>query len=429
MMNAFFRKILILILHDRYYDLYFWFFFFRKNTPFNNGKKSLLIINHVFEQDIEALEQVNHEYNFVIISAFTLRNVGTLLFPPEVESFKIFNSHELDPIKRRYEKILQRFVRKLKTQLHITAVVSPSDNFFYIRQLVPILQSNAIPFIVIDKEGTICPAYFTHFASYIRANCPLISDKILVWSERQKKFWIASGADHNKIEVAGQPRSDFWRDPKRWMGKQDLPIPGLRPQSKMILFFTYDPWAYTPDYMVEKGEMHWDTLRNETHAVLYNYGKMHPETDIVIKMHPQQLDKNEIKKTIDSLDLPNIFLSTGSIISNQLIVHADCIIGFQSTALIESMLTDKPIIYTFWGEARDRWSEDLIPFHKTEGVLVAASPADLNRMIDQCLTSPELSKAQLKARQLFVDEYFYRVDGHASERTLEAISNYLRSRE
>jgi hypothetical protein len=52
--------------------------------------------------------------------------------------------------------------------------------------------------------------------------------------------------------------------------------------------------------------------------------------------------------------------------SNGLIVNADCIIGFQTTALIEAMVTEKLIIYTFWGEAREKLSLDLIPFKRTE---------------------------------------------------------------
>ncbi|MFH1171407.1 MAG: CDP-glycerol glycerophosphotransferase family protein [bacterium] len=415
------ERILHAVIGDRSYDLVYWWLFFRTTPVPRNKKKTLIILNHVFEQDLEALELANHTFNFVILSAFLLRHVGTSMFPPSVENFRIYNSPELEPIRKRYRKVVDRFVRRLKDTYHPVAMIAPSDNFFYVRELVAALRDQGIPYFVVDKEGTICPAYFIHFADYIKENCPLIAEHILVWSERQRQFWEKTGVASSKITVVGQPRSDFWRQPQRWLAKNDLGIPGLRPDAKVILFFTYDPWAYTPDYMIEKGEMHWDVLRDQTHHALFTLAQEHPELDFIIKAHPQQLDRVEIQQEIDRYGVKNVFLVTGSTLSNHLIVNADCIIGFQTTALIESMLTDKPIIYTFWGEAKTKWSNDLIPFDTTKGVLVAESPEALRQSVIDAIAYPELTPEQRSAREHFVQEYLQMVDGHSSERTLREL--------
>ncbi len=416
------------VFSDHYYDLVLWYLFFSRTPVPQGSKKNLLIINHVFDQDIEALGLANNDFNFIVLSGFTLRYLGTELFPPSVESYIAYNSPEMDAIKRRYRKIVDRFVRRLKKKYHIAAVVSPSDNFFYVRELIPALHDHGIPYIVVDKEGTICPAYFTHFAEYIQKNCPLIADHILVWSERQRLFWERTGVEHSKISVTGQPRSDFWRQRSRWKKKRELGIDGLRPGNKLVLFFTYDPWAYTPDYMIEKGEMHWDVLRADTHETLFSFARAHPEVDIVIKAHPQQLDLNEIRKEITVHQTANVHLARGPELSNHLIVNADVIIGFQTTALIESMVTDTPIIYTFWGEARDRWSKDLIPFHETSGVLTAHGPQELRESLETCIANPALTADQRNARNEFVNEYLSDIDGHASDRTLAEIKKFLDQR-
>lgn len=380
----------------------------------------------MFDQDIEALKIRNTQFSFIFLNAIHLRNIAMTIFPPSVESYSSYNSPELAQLRQRWNRVMQRFVGKLRAQFDIHGVIAPSDNFFYVRELIPVLHNVAIPYIVVDKEGTICPAYFTHFAQYIKDTCPLLADHILVWSERQKLFWQKTGVAADRISVTGQPRSDFWKQPERWMQKSELGIAGLRTNAKMFLFFSYDPWAYTPDYMVQKGEMHWDVLRTETHDVLFSFAKSHPEIDLVIKLHPQQTDLPEIENAVKNSGVKNIFLTTGPGISNQLIVNADCIIGFQTTAIIEAMITPKPIIYTFWGEAKDRWSQDLIPFHECSGINTVTSTQQLHEQLVRNLEAPELSVEQRSGRDAFVEEYFTSVDGQSAIRTLQTLDHLLK---
>ena len=250
-MKSFAIAILKRLILDFYFDLIYWYLFFRiTKAPPPNGKRNILIINHVFDQDIEALQLANREFNFIVFNAAILRFIPAQIFPAEVESYIAYNRPSMAPLKRRYRKVIDRFTKRLIKKYRLVAVISPSDNFFYVRELIPALHEHGVPYYVVDKEGTICPAYFTHFAEYIKNNCPLIADHILVWSERQRAFWEKAGVSAQKITVVGQPRSDFWKQEERWKEKTNLRISGLRPEAKLLLFFTYDPWAYTPDYMI-----------------------------------------------------------------------------------------------------------------------------------------------------------------------------------
>lgn len=425
-MRSIFRQLLRKILGQRYCDFFLWLFFFRSIKKPQTNKIPVLLINHMFDQDIAALEKANDTFHFITLDAKILRNIATTFFPETVERYAIYNGVELAATRIHWRTCMDRFVQKLIKQYSIRAVLAPSDNFFYVRELIPALQNKHVPYIVIDKEGTICPAYFIHYAKYIQENCPFIADLILVWSKRQKDFWIQSGVAENTIQVTGQPRSDFWKQPGQWKMKGELGINGLRTEAKMFVFFSYDPWAYTPDYMIDKGEMHWDELRADTEDVLYSFAKRHPEVDVIVKLHPQQNDLEEIRLKIAHQGLSNILVVTGPSISNHLIVHADCIIGFQSTALIEAMVRDTPIIYTFWGEAKDRWSEALIPFHQSSGVTTARNQGELRTALETSLQSTAISETQRTARDEFVEQYFSVVDGQAAKRTLNAISNFLK---
>jgi hypothetical protein len=416
-------KLLRSVLGNRYPDLVLYQGFFRRVRRPPPGKPALLLLNHVFDQDIEALERANHWFTFVPMDAQVLRDAGGAVFPPTVESYSVFNAPEMAERRARYRRAMDRFSDRLIT-LGIRAVVAPSDNFFYVRELIPSLRAKGIPYFVVDKEGTICPAYFTHFADYIRQQCPLIADHILVWSERQKQFWLRAGASTERITVTGQPRSDFWKQPERWRTRDQLGITGLRSSAPMVLFFTYDPWAYTPEYMVERGEMHWDTLRADTHAAIYTFAERHPEVDVVIKAHPQQTDRPTLEAEWRKHRLPNVHLAFGATSSNHLIVNATVVVGFQSTALIEAMLTDKPILYTFWDEAV-RWANDLIPFHETAGVTTVHSPTELIEKLTLAVGTGGITSEQQKNRNTFLAEYLPNVDGHAAERTLVRIQELL----
>ena len=394
----------------------------------------------MFDQDIEALSLANDKpderrarstpeggakvdgaFELISIDAAPMRAAAKSIFTVDVERYATYNSPELAPLRRRYRRAVGRFADQLIRRYQPVAVAAPSDNFFWVRELIPALRERVVPYLVLDKEGTICPAYFQHFARYIKDECPFISEHILVWTERQRDFWQRTGVPPAKITVTGQPRSDYWRQPARWIDQRELGIGPVREHAKLLLFFSYDPWAYTPDYMIEKGEMHWEVLRGETHAEIYAFAQRHPEVDVVIKAHPQQPDVPTLRAEAASRGLTNVHIATGPKISNHLIACADVVVGFQTTALIESMVTDKPIIYTFWGEARDHWASDLIPFHETTGVDVAGSPAELATMLDAAIAKPALSDARKAARKAFVEEYLGNVDGGSSRRTLDRV--------
>lgn len=415
------------ILGDTYFHFLWWWYLFRKtDRPSDPSKPVILLIDHMFQQDIAALERANRLFSFVTVSANVLRVAADQVFPPAVESYAVFNGSEIQSLRQRYRRLLQTLVARFIKKYHIVAVAAPSDNFFYVRDLIPVLQDHHLPYFVIDKEGTICPAYFTHFAQYVHDNCPLLADHIFVWSERQKQFWMKSGVIPERITVTGQPRSDFWRQSERWLAKENLSIAGLRAAAPLYLFFSYDPWAYTPDYMVAKGEMHWDSLRADTHQVLFTFARQHPDIDLVVKTHPQQPDIVAVRKEIEATGLKNIFLATGAISSNDLIVNAHCIIGFQTTALIEAMVTDKPIVYTFWGEAKDRWADNLVPFHLTTGVDTVTNPDRLLTAMTSAIALPKIRPDQRQARNQFIAEYFTVVDGHSAERTIKGMARLLR---
>src|SRR5947207_3424044 len=83
----------------------------------------------------------------------------------------------------------------------------------------------------------------------------------------------------------------------------------------------------------------------------------------------QAVDLSDLRAEHEADPLPNVHLMTGNT-GSQLIVLADAIVGFQSTVMIEAMLTTKPVIYVGCDPVHDRFESGLIPIHRSGGVAI-----------------------------------------------------------
>jgi CDP-glycerol glycerophosphotransferase (TagB/SpsB family) len=188
------------------------------------------------------------------------------------------------------------------------------------------------------------------------------------------------------------------------------------------VFFTYDADTYlrTTEALADRP---WKALRDASHAAFRELAREHPDVEVVIKAHPQQVELAEVQQEFAADPQPNVHVMAGASTASHLIVLADVIAGFQSTVMIEAMLTQKPVIYAGWGPAHDAHAAGLVPIHTSGGCLVPTSPDDLARMLRAALSGnlapgPDM----LQRRRAFTDRYFYGADGHVSERVLTAVA-------
>lgn len=384
----------------------------------------ILIINHFFDQDIEAILDANTRQRIFVLPYQAIRELATIHLPQRCESdWNDYHDPALAPQRSAYRADLVQVVDRIEAAFPFDVVVTPSDMFFWIRELVPEVQSRGKPFVVIDKEGTITPHFFTSYARQILRENPFVSDHILVWSPRQEKFWQLAGVRPESIHVIGQQRSDFWSRPDKWPTKEDLGI-GLRPDAPMLLFYSFLPHTYIPIDIYQRGEVGWDALVKESHEAVLAVAERFPDWDVVIKTHPQEDSRQARRQLASRGGLHNVRLVTGARLSNVLNVRAEVVTGFQTTALIEAMIPgERPIIYAFWGDAKDKWSEEIIPFHKSGALTVATSPTAYREALIGAMSNPAaaLPPEQIAARRRFVQEYFWKPNGQAGRRTLDKL--------
>lgn len=383
----------------------------------------VVVIDHNFIQDIEALRDVSstEQTNIIRIPYESFYLLAGCYFCEDSRDGS-YLAEEIQLPREQYNKMLRRLFLVWRPKKFITVFVCPSDSFFWIREIIALLHENMIPCVVVDKEGTISPHSMEHHSRQIVERYPFISDRILVWSERQSEFWQRTGVAAEQIRIVGQPRSDFFFNTSAWLPRFSLPG-GNKP---LILFFTFETDAYapTPGYHI------WRDLRDDIDESIVTLAKRFPEKVFVVKTHPQQQDRLSVERKFTVAGLQNIVVCHGAELSRHLIVHAAVVIGFQTTALIEAMLAGKRVVYAEWSRAVFANRHHLIPFHEAKGIDIVDSQQEFDGLLEEMLSCGDFlpSNDSLAARKPFVDIYIPNADGNASRRVLQQLHNLLDER-
>ena len=386
----------------------------------DSDRKTILAINHYYDQDLRALTMANEKYNLVIIDGTKLSKVNSIYFSLPVRRLEV--PYESEPPAHRllYRQecrlILDRLERRFQPRLLLTG----SDNYCFVREFIAAARERGMPTLVLDKEGIISPYYFEAGARRISELAPFMSDHIFVWSERQRQFWMKVGVAEGHITVIGQARSDlFYREQSRVLDKY---FPVVKP---LVTLFSYEDVAYVPIAVLHEG-VSWREMKCQTHDYIYAAARAHPEYNFVIKTHPQQSDLAELQS---AYRLDNLVVIGGASTANELIQRSELIIAFQTTAIIEAMFLGRRVIYTAWDANYARFASDLLPFHKAPGIVVADSRGRFDAVCARFFSGDhsdfQFPAEDMAARDAFVNEYLYRPDGHVCERFFEAIDRFV----
>jgi hypothetical protein len=377
----------------------------------------LLVLDHYFGQDIAALRaEAGPDVEMRTISFGLLREEALRMFPKEVATgLEAFAHPDLEPERRRWAA---RTVELLEEQFSIRefdAMVSPSDLFFYVRSCPEACHRLGVPYLVAQKETTVQPLSMEMDAQRVRKYAPPVADHMTVCSERQRNFWLRTGASSDMITVTGQPRFDYYAG----LGLDPIDA-GYGEGGPVVLFLSYQLDTYHPDYGV--GKLVWEDLHKQTEAGLWELAER--GWRVLIKPHPQQSWAHERRRLADEvgdkLD-SRVFLIDPDEDARRLIAGSNAVVGFQSTALLEAMAAGRPVLYTSWDPESKRLLSGLVPFHEWgDAISVVDAAENLPRAVEEAASSRDPARLE-RARELAA-EHLGVVDGGASGRVLDTIS-------
>lgn len=385
-----------------------------------------VIVNHCYDLDLEALCAAPGDYTLWVFDPFTMFVDIHHFFPPGQRDLEcVYGEGAMrDSIAHYKAELVRPLVGRMIRETRLDALIASSDVFYYLRPLIEELRVHGIPTIVQDKEGTIAPGpIMDKHVKLLAERYPPIADQYYVWNDTHREFWHRAGMARERMHVLGQPRSDFFFHPERWPSKASM---GLTANKKLVVVFTFD----TDAYLRASGPMEsrpWQDLRDATHDSVRALARERDDVEVVIKAHPQQEQLAEILAEFAARPQPNVKVITGAASASHLMVHADVIVGFQSTAMIEAMLTPAPVVYVGWGPRHAEFADALIPIHASGGCIVPTSADDLARKLRDALAGGLAPTGAVKiARKAFTDRYFFDADGRCAERVLQAAATYAR---
>jgi len=371
----------------------------------------VLAMDHFFDQDLRALE-AHPGLELRRFPYQRLRNRAVRLMGRDVASgLRAYNSPALGSARGHYAAWLAREVRRLYLERAFDVIVLPSDTFFYVRTLPAAAHRLGLPVVVVQKETTISQATMDVFSREVEVEAPFVSDFMTVCSERQKAFWIRAGATAGLIEVTGQPRFDVY-------ASRNVMPPSSRPR---VLFLTYALDAYVPGAGRGKGLRTWSSLRDDTERSLLDLVRA-GACDVIVKCHPQQDYRVEAVRLAAAAGTSwnhGLSIAAQDADTRELIIDADVVVGFQTTALYEAVAARRRVIYAAWGAEYERHRQGLIPFDSAPSGCIshATSPDHLRTMV----TEPPASTIAECAT--WYEESLGCIDGHSSDRVADRLAS------
>lgn len=360
----------------------------------------ILAVDHFYDQDLQALvKALRPEDAFHVIPATRFRRLAERAFP--VEAFATPGgpfAADLAPCWRQFTPKAERLADWLLAAYLPDVFVLPSDSLFYLRPIISRLAVLGVPTVVVQKETTITSDTMEAFSQEVGRYLPFMSCLMTVCSERQREFWVRSGAEPARLIVTGQPRFDVYRWSKERAQTDKPPV---------LLYLSYDDDAYVPPYSFSApGDNTWRGQRRETEEVLAQLAE--GGWRIVAKRHPQQLARD------DWLG-PRVERADSNSDTRLLIVAADVVVGFQTTALFEAALAGKRTVHAGWGNLYERVRPDLIPFQDHPGAVThVGSPGELARALENWQALPRPDEAALFP----ITEHLGPCDGKAGDRVV-----------
>lgn len=367
----------------------------------------ILAFDHFFWQDLDELSLIAEpEHEVIRISYQRWHQVARKFFPASAFD-GTSNAYQPDMSEcwKKYEAWVRKETAWIMSAYRPNLFVTPSDVFFYLRPFITAFKEFGLNTFVMQKETTISPLVMDMHSVEIGRYVPFMSDFMTVCSERHKEFWLRAGVKSDLVAVTGQPRFDIYK-------RDIVEGPSKAVTATKILYLSYDDSAYLPSDLGSDFDGSWKKQRQETEMVLTDISL---DSEITVKKHPQQ------SLAGDWLG-PNVRRADRFADTRKLIVEADVVVGFQTTALYEAAVAGKPTIYAAWGEVFEENKESLIRFDLAGELVTHALSSDhLRELLSQ--RSEDLPKASEVGLRVVYDE-LGPIDGMATERSWNLMKEF-----
>lgn len=369
----------------------------------------ILAFDHFFDQDLAALRMaLAPDDELAVLPYQRLRRLARRHFSPEAFHGLHAALRVPEHIWTEYRDAAGHLADWWAAAYRPSVFVVPTDAIFYLRPVIERFAGIGLPTVVVQKETTISPMVMADHSASVAETVPSIAAAMTVCSERNREFWIRAGTEPNRIVVTGQPRFDVYAS---------RPSRSASTSPERLLYLSYDDAAYLPSDVGAPYEGSWRDLRRETEQVLARAAAT-GRWRVDVKRHPQQ------PAAVDWLG-PRVERAPRDADTRDLILAAAAVVGFQTTAIYEAVVADRPVLYPAWGPIYEGARSSLIDFDSEPGLVTRLASAE--ELADALAMPPGSLPKPSAAGRARAEEHLGRVDGGAAARVVGVLRQHAGS--
>jgi hypothetical protein len=315
------------------------------------------------------------------------------------------------PEELKYKQVLceacESVLPLLLKYLNIAAIISGNTDYGLEQVWMEASKKLHIPWISVVKEGMSTEYGFSWTVNhYSDERLQFNGTKMTVMCERRKRAMVEAGvAKEENIIVTGLPRTDLVFEAVSNMNYSKAE------QENWVLLFAFNNEPLP-------------TLWNDTLSVFTELAKNLTNEKIKFVIKTKDIsDQGEVQSNLKRLNLLKNVTVINNLSFHEIVEKSALVIGYRSTAVVELMATDIPIVIPHWAESIQMEASGNYMFDtqvRTHAYQVVRDKSELESEIRNVALMQKDAKDLIDKmrvdRDRIIEKYIYRIDGKCSDR-------------
>ena len=396
----------------------------RTDTGATKYKIIVLMKGGLIEDIRESLLR-DEEFCIGFIQRRVIKNIARAFLPKDFgdDSYKAINEKTREQTIK-YRRFLYDVFNIVNRKEKIDCFITGNYGYYAERELANALRILNIKFIAMHKESLKSPGRQEFFEKvYKERRGKFTGDAILVYNETEKRVQVAAQvAVPDRIIVTGMPRMDPLH---RWRKEEEM---HKATGKKTVLFFFFSDSQGLP-YLDGGGHLlKWGELNQMYNKLIIELSKDYRDIEFIVKVKNNRSSKIDLEKYYRNEEIPkNLKLVTGGD-PQEYIIKSTVVCGFNTTAVLEAIAADRPVVVPNFAEATKEEYKDYVLDYEN-AVDYADSQEQLKDMIlSHCrgdVRSDKNTRRLVASREAILKKWANNADGKAGERVRESIKRLL----
>ena len=402
------------------FAIYLSIFKLKNIKKINHTKNKVLILEKSIGIEDLRVSFQNSEIKFIpyVLQRRTLFIIHKIFFKKKYSDTQYYSEkNNIKIIKQKHEKYLSDIIYYLKKFFDFRAVISFNYAYRIDSEFGKCCKILGIKYIVCQKESNFLEGERKVLVNALNDKSKSIShcyaDLMTLYSVRYRDLLIKNKIiERKKTFLTGVPRIDrLYKFKEKKTNKKILIMlmQVLRTQAKR-------------NY---KAVNFWKELSVDMIRSIIEIARENPQQEFLFKtkISNEVFSLNQ-RKIIQTANLNNLKIIYGGS-SLDFIEKSKCVIGFNSTCLLEGIAAKKIVLVPYFGINKDKFKKDFT-MYLNDGVLLSHNKSQFKRYLNQIIKNKIKIRKKISPNQKkLMNMHVYNSDGNASSRMTQILNSFI----